>query len=82
MRFGSFAGVMLGVGVMAMRQVGVMGGFLVVTALVVLGGLLMMVRGQLMVMSGLGVVLGGFFGHRMTPLRSFGAVKSRLAEYE
>ena len=57
MRFGSFVGVMLGVGVMPMRQVGVMGGLLMLARFMVRGGLLVMMGGQLVVMSGLGVVL-------------------------
>ena len=57
MCFGSFVGVMLGVGVMPMRQVGVMGGLFMLARFMVRGGLLVMMGGQLVVMSGLGVVL-------------------------
>jgi len=59
LRFGSFVGVMLRVGVMPMRQVGVVGGLLMLARFVVRGGLLVMMGSQFMVMSGVSVVFGG-----------------------
>ena len=76
-----FAGVMLRVGMMAVRQVGVMGGLLVASSLVMLGGFLVVVTGQVMVMCGLSVMLRCFLGHRCTPLKFVWAMHYRLAEY-
>jgi len=60
MRFGSFVGVMLRVGVMPMRKVGVVGGLLMLARFVVRSGLLVMMRSLLVVMSGMFMMLSCF----------------------
>jgi hypothetical protein len=50
--------VVLGLDVMAVREVGVMGGFLVVAVVVVLVGLVVMLGSVLVVLGGVSVMLG------------------------
>lgn len=62
--------VMRGVGGVTMRGMRVMGGLLVVAALVVLGGLAMMLRRLLVMLGGLVVVLGSLMGHGRVSCRT------------
>ena len=62
---------LLGVAGMAMRAVGVVGvvgGLLMVTGLMVLGGLAMMLGGVFMMFGGLVVMLDGVFAHISLPV--------------
>jgi hypothetical protein len=56
-------GVMLGVGVVAMRDVGMVAGFLVISRCMMLGSEAMMFRGVLVVLGGFQVVILSFFRH-------------------
>jgi hypothetical protein len=58
-----FLGVMLGLNVVAMRDVGMVTGFLVVTSFVMLGSHAMMFGGVIMVLRGFMMMLRCFFGH-------------------
>ncbi len=56
-------GVMFGVGVMAVRNMGVMAGLLVISGGVMLGRRAMVLRGMLVMLGSFQVVLCAFFRH-------------------
>jgi hypothetical protein len=58
-----FSGVVLGLNMMAMRQMGVVGGLLVIALFVVLGGVLVMLRGVFVVLRGVAMMIGVFLRH-------------------
>jgi hypothetical protein len=62
MRLGRLAGVMRGVQMMGMGEMGMMAGGLMIAVRRVLGGLAMMMSGALVVLGGMFVMLGGALG--------------------
>ena len=56
-QFGGFGGVVLGMGVVAMRQVGMMARGFVLAGLLVFGGLFVVIGGLLVVVGSLGVMV-------------------------
>jgi hypothetical protein len=62
-------GVLDGVQVMAVREVRVVGGFLVVAGLVVRGGFVVMARSVFVMLGCLFVMMSCFVGHRTTSIR-------------
>ena len=64
MRLGRLFGVMFGMGMVGMSEMGVMAGILVRTVFVMLGRLLMMLGRFLVMMGGFSVMFGSAFGVR------------------
>jgi hypothetical protein len=64
----SFVRVVFCLHMMAVRQVSVMPGFLVVARIVVLGGSYMVLRSLLMVLCCLAMMFSGFFRHGLSSL--------------
>jgi hypothetical protein len=63
MMLGGLFGVMLGLNVMAMRQVGVMAGLFVFARFVVLGGVLVVFGSMFVVLRCVAMMFGDFFRH-------------------
>ena len=70
MRLGGFAGVMLGMSMVGMGEMGVMGARFVIAVRDMSGGFAMMLGGVFVMFGGLLVMLGGVFGvrHRRLPV--------------
>ena len=62
-------GVVLGVGMMAMRDMGMVAGFFMISGSVMLGGGAMVFRGMLVMLGGFQVMLFTFFRHGALFLR-------------
>jgi hypothetical protein len=58
-----FSGVVLGLNMVAMRQMGMVGGLFVIAIFVVLSGVQVMFRGVFMVLRGVAVMIGVFLRH-------------------
>ena len=67
--FGSVFGMVAGMEAMGVRQVCVVGGFLMVAGFVVLRGFLMVPRGMFVMLGGVPVMLGCFGGHGFAPFQ-------------
>ena len=63
-----FSGMMLGLNMMAVRQMGMVGGLLVIALFVVLGGVLMVLRSIFMVLRGVAMMIGVFLRHGKSSL--------------
>jgi hypothetical protein len=63
MSLGSFMSMLFGVGVMALRRVGVMRGLFVIARIVMLCGSVMLFSGVFVMFRSFAVMLGGFLGH-------------------
>jgi hypothetical protein len=57
---------------MAVRDVGMMRGFLMIAGFVVLGGFVMVMCGLLVVLGSLVMMMRGFFRHTFSPRKSIG----------
>jgi hypothetical protein len=68
-------GMFLGVSVVPVSEVSMISHLFVAARFVMFGGFLMVTRGQIVVMSGLLVMLSGFVRHRLTPFISYGRWK-------
>jgi hypothetical protein len=64
-----FAGVVFGLHVMAMRNMSMVGGLLVIALFVMLSGVQVMLRGVFMVLRGVAMMIGVFLRHGKSSLR-------------
>ncbi len=64
-----FAGVVFGLNMMAMRQMSMVGGLLVIALFVVLSGIQVMLRGIFVVFRGVAMMIGVFLRHGKSSLR-------------
>jgi hypothetical protein len=78
MMLGGFFGVMLGLNVMATRQVGVMAGLFVFARFVVLGGVLVVLGSMFVVLRCVAMMFGNFFRHGESSLPSVGVARNEL----
>jgi hypothetical protein len=60
---GGFSGVVLGLHVMAMRQMGVVGGLLMIALFMMLGGGVMVLRGMFVMLGRVAMMIGVFLRH-------------------
>ena len=66
--FYRFFGMALGLNMMAVRQVGMVGGLLVIARLMVLGGVFMMFRSVFMMLRGVAMMIDVFLRHGKSSL--------------
>jgi hypothetical protein len=64
-----FFGMVFGLNMMAVRQMGMVGGFLVIALLMVLGGVFMMFRSVFMVLRGVAMMIDVFLRHGKSSLK-------------
>ena len=67
-----FFGMVLGLNMVAMRQMGMVGGLLVIALFVVLSGVFMVLRSVLMVLRGVAMMIGVFLRHGKSSLMEIG----------
>jgi hypothetical protein len=70
--FCRFFSMVLGLNMMAMRQVGMVGGLLVIALLMVLGGVFMMFRSVFMMLRGVAMMIDVFLRHGKSSLMEIG----------
>jgi hypothetical protein len=63
-----FSGMMLGLNMMAVRQMGMVGGSLVIALFVMLSGIFMVLRSGFMVLRGVAMMFGVFLRHGKSSL--------------